>query len=122
MGNDEIKKIRSQKFYSDLNRVNCTQNAQGNPDDLNEKIALKASITNIEKSASYTIQLFSVYGQSNTPLNEPQNCVKDELTNTAVLSTSIMMQYYFEREQPFAQRIHDRDYRKRLLRKCPRLD
>ena len=49
MGNDEIKKIRSQKFFSDLNRVNCTQNVQGNPDDLNEKIALKASITNIEK-------------------------------------------------------------------------
>ena len=100
MGNDEIKRIRSQKFFSDLNRVNCTQNAQGNPDDLNEKIALKASVTNIEKSARYTIQLFSVYGQSNTPLNEPQTCVNDELTNTAVLSTSIIMQYYFEKEQP----------------------
>ena len=100
MGNDEIKRIRSQKFFSDLNRVNCTQNVQGNPDDLNEKIALKASVTNIEKSARYSIQLFSVYGQSNTPLNEPQTCVNDELTNTAVLSTSIIMQYYFEKEQP----------------------
>ena len=100
MGNEEIKKIRSQKFFSDLNRVNCTQNVQGNPDDLNEKIALKASVTNIEKSARYSIQLFSVYGQTSTPLNEPQTCVNDELTNTAVLSTSIMMQYYFEKEQP----------------------
>ena len=42
MGNEEIKKIRSQKSFSDLNRVNRTQNAQGNPDDLNEKIALKS--------------------------------------------------------------------------------
>ena len=100
MGNEEIKKIKSKKFFSDLNRVNCTQNAQGNPDDLNETIALKASVTNIEKSARYSIQLFSVYGQSSTPLNEPQTCVNDELTNTAVLSTSIMMQYYFEKEQP----------------------
>ena len=100
MGNDEIKKIRSQKFFSDLNRVNCTQNAEGNVNDLNEKIALKASITNIEKSAHYSIQLFSVFGQTNTPLNEPQTCVNDEISNSAVLTTSILMQYYFEKEQP----------------------
>ena len=100
MGNDEIKRIRSQKFFSELNRVNCTQNQEGNPNDLNEKIALKSSITNIEKGASYTIQLFSVFGQSNTPLNEPQSCLIDEITNTAVLTTSILMQYYFEKEQP----------------------
>ena len=100
MGNDEIKRIRSQKFFSELNRVNCTQNQEGNPNDLNEKIALKSSITNIEKGAQYTIQLFSVFGQSNTPLNEPQSCLIDEITNTAVLTTSILMQYYFEKEQP----------------------
>ena len=100
MGNDEIKNIRSQKFFSDLNRVNCTQSAEGNVNDLNEKIALKSSITGIEKSARYTIQLFSVFGQSNTPLNEPQFCVNDEITNTAVLTTSILIQYYFEKEQP----------------------
>ena len=99
MGNDEIKRIRSQKFFSDLNRVNCTQNLQGNPDDLNEKIALKSSITGIEKGAHYSIQLFSVFGQSNTPLNEPEQCVIDEITNTAVLTTSIIIQYYFEKEQ-----------------------
>jgi len=100
MGNDKIKRIRSQKFFSELNRVNCTQNQKGNPSDLNEKKALKSSITNIEKGARYTIQLFSVYGQSNTPLNEPQSCLIDEKTNTAVLTTSILMQYYFEKEQP----------------------
>ena len=100
MGNDEIKKIRSQKFYSDLNRVNCTQREEGNINDLNEKISLKASITNIEKSARYSIQIFSVFGQTNTPLNEPETCVNDEISNTAVLTTSILMQYYFEKEQP----------------------
>jgi hypothetical protein len=100
MGNDEIKKIRSQKFFSELNRVNCTQKIQGNADDLNEKIALKASISGIETGAQYTIQLFSVFGQSNTPLNDPQPCLIDEITHTAVLTTSIIMTYYFEKPQP----------------------
>ena len=100
MGNDEIKHIRSQKFFSDLNRVNCTQKLQGNPDDLNEKIALKASITGIEQGAQYSIQLFSVFGQSSTPLNDAQSCTIDEMTNTAVLTTSIIMTYYFEKAQP----------------------
>ena len=99
MGNDEIKKIKSKKFFSENNQINLPQNGQGNPDDLNEKIALKVSITNIEKSSSYSIQVFSVYGQSTTPLNELQVCANDELSNTAVLTTSIIMQYYFEKEQ-----------------------
>ena len=100
MGNDEIKTIRSQKFFSEINRVNCTQSPEGNPNDLNEKIALKSSITGIEKGAQYTIQLFSVFNATSTPLNDPQPCVNDEITNTAVLTTSIIMQYYFEKEQP----------------------
>ena len=106
MGNDEIKRIRSQKFFSDLNRVNCTQNPQGNVDDLNEKIALKISITGIEKGAQYTVQLFSIFGQSNTPLNDPQTCIFDEITNTAVLTTSIIMTYYFEKAQPLMVSIN----------------
>ena len=106
MGNDEIKRIRSQKFFSDLNRVNCTQNPQGNVDDLNEKIALKISITGIEKGAQYTVQLFSIFGKSNTPLNDPQTCIFDEITNTAVLTTSIIMTYYFEKAQPLMVSIN----------------
>ena len=99
MGNDEIKHIRSQKFFSYLNRVNCTQNDQGNVDDLNEKIALKATITGIERGANYSIQFFTVFGESSTPINEPQKCVIDEVANKAILNTSILMQYYFEKEQ-----------------------
>ena len=99
MGNDEIKKTKSKKFFSENSHINYPQNGQGNPDELNEKIALKVSITCIEKSASYSIQVFSVFGQSNTPLNELQACANDEISNTAVLTTSIIMQYYFEKEQ-----------------------
>ena len=99
MGNDEIKKIKCKKFFSENNQINYPQNGQGNPDDLKEKIALKVSITGIESSASYSVQVFSVFGQSTTPLNELQACTKDEISNTAVLTTSIIMQYYFEKEQ-----------------------
>ena len=99
MGNDEIKKIKSKKFFTDLTRV-YTQTAPTNPDDLSEKIALKASITNIDKSAKYYIQLFSILGQQSTPLNDSQLCTVDEMTNTAVLTSPIVMQYYFERDQP----------------------
>ena len=96
MGNEEIKKIRSQKFFADLSRV-YTQSAPTNPNDLSEKIVLKASITNIEKSAKYAIQIFSIFGNQNNPLNESQLCIVDEITNTAVLNSSIVVQYYFER-------------------------
>ena len=99
MGNDEIKKIKSQKFFADLSRV-YTQSAPTNPNDLSEKIVLKASISNIDKSATYAVQIFSIFGNQNNPLNESQLCIVDDITNTAVLNSSIVVQYYFEREQP----------------------
>ena len=99
MGNEEIKKQKSQKYFSDLTRVNCTQNQTGNVDDLNEKIALRVSLSNIHKDSGYSIQLFNTTGGMNSPLCEPENLEKDNCGN-AILKTSILIQYYFEKEQP----------------------
>ena len=99
MGNEEIKKQKSQKYFSDLTRVNCTQNQTGNVDDLNEKIALRVSLSNIHKDSGYSIQLFNTVGGMNSPLCEPENLEKDNHGN-AILKTSILIQYYFEKEQP----------------------
>ena len=99
MGNNEIKNIRSQKFFTDLNRIN-TQTINTNPNDLSENISLRVSITAIEKGCQYSVQMLSVNGQSKTSLNDQQNCVIDEITNSAVLTTSIIMKYFFEKAQP----------------------
>ena len=99
MGSDEIKKERSQKFFQDLTQNNTTQNQSGNTDDLNEKVALRISISNIQKDSGYCIQLFNTAGGMKTPLNQPENLEKDNVGN-AILNTSILIQYYFEREQP----------------------
>ena len=104
MGNEEIKKERSQKFFSDLTRVNCTQNQTGNVDDLNEKIALRVSLSNIHRDSGYSIQLFNTAGGMNSPLCESENLEKDDKGN-AILQTSILIQYYFEKEQPLLVKV-----------------
>ena len=104
MGNDEIKKQQSQKFFSDLTRVNCTQSATGNADDLNEKVALRISLSNIQKDSGYSVQLFNTAGGMNVSLCQQENLEKDQSGN-AVLKTSILIQYYFEKEQPLSVTI-----------------
>ena len=97
MGNEEIKRKRSQKFFKDLT-ANNMQN-KGGVDDLSEKIALRISLSNIQRDSGYSIQLFNPTNGMNTPLSQPENLEKDSVGN-AFLKTSILIQYYFEREQP----------------------
>ena len=101
MGSEEIKKQRSHKFFTDLTQNNGIQsgNVNGNVDELKEKVALRVSLNNINKSSGYNIQLFNTAGGMNMPLGQPENLVKDESGN-AYLKTSILIEYYFEREQP----------------------
>ena len=58
-----------------------------------------SALNNINKSSGYNIQLFNTAGGMNMPLGQPENLVKDESGN-AYLKTSILIEYYFEREQP----------------------
>ena len=100
MGNNEIKikNQKSQKFFSGLTGDNCTPTPTPNDDDLNEKVVLRISLSNIQKDSKYNIQLFDTEGGMNAPLNQSETLEKDENGN-AVLRTNILIQYYFEREQ-----------------------
>lgn len=99
MGNEEIRYEKSQKYYSDLTRVNCTQNASGNVDDLNEKVSLKLSVAHIEQGCRYQIQLFNMFGQTKSPISEPEICTEYE-GDVALCQKALLIQYYFEKEQP----------------------
>ena len=99
MGNEEIKKQRSQKFFADSTRANLAQNQTGNADDLSEKVALRVSLSNIQRDSGYCVQLFNTAGGMNVPLCQSENLEKDNKGN-AILKTSILIQYYFEKEQP----------------------
>ena len=100
MGNEEIRKQRSKKFFTDLTQNNGMQNGNNeNADELKEKVALRVSLSNIQKNSGYNIQIFNTAGGINTPLGQSENLEKDESGN-AYLKTSILIDYYFEREQP----------------------
>jgi hypothetical protein len=100
MGNEEIRKITAQKFFSDLHRVvTQAQGTQTDANDLSEQVDLKVSITNIEKDSHYQIQISSIISGSSHSLCSMESCAIDPLTNSAVLKTAIIMKYFFEREQ-----------------------
>ncbi len=99
MGNEEIRSQGSLKYFSDVSNISSSQSNSGNAQDLSEKVALRISLSNVIKNAGYSIQLFNGVGQMSTPLSQSQNLEKDKLGN-AVLKTAILVQYYFEREQP----------------------
>ena len=100
MGNEEIRQTRAQKFFSDLHRQ-ATQSPglQNNLNDLSEQINLKISLTNINIDSQYQIQVFSIINNVSQALCNVEYCQIDSSMNSAVLKTSILMQYFFEREQ-----------------------
>ena len=101
MGNEEILKETSQKYFSDLslNSANIQLGLQSSAESLNEKVSLKISITNIQYGYNYSFQIFSENDPSNlVPLNKKETLEKKSQTE-AVLKTSIIINYYFEREQ-----------------------
>jgi len=100
MGNEEIRNTRAQKFFSDLHRVvTQSQGVQNNPNDLSEQINLKVSLTNVDKDSQYQIQVFSFINNTNQALCSMESCQFDSSSNSFILNTSIIMQYFFEREQ-----------------------
>ena len=105
MGNEEIKKQRAEKYFTDLTAPNGgLQGAQAGAESLSEKIALRVSISNIQKEYGYNIQLINNMGGGNVPLGPSENLEKDILGN-ANLKTSLIIQYFFEREQPLLVNI-----------------
>ena len=98
MGNEEIRKERSQKYFSDLTTKNTL--APNNPSQtLSEKVSLKITISNIETNYRYQIQLFNLENQNKIPLSDPEICTNDNSSN-AICQKALLVQYLFEREQP----------------------
>jgi hypothetical protein len=101
MGNEEIRNETSQKYFSDLTSNSSLNlgNSQYSAENLNEKVSLRILLTNIQNEYDYSLQIYSINGPSNLiPLNQKQTLEKKSST-IAELTTSIIMNYYFEREQ-----------------------
>ena len=101
MGNDEIKNEKSEKYFKDLtSKNNDIPSLEKNAENLNEKVSLSISINNIQKSYKYSLQIFSFSGESNqNPLNSKETLENQSSLSEALLKTSIIINYYFEREQ-----------------------
>ena len=92
---------KSKKFYSNLSGLNSNQAINENIDNnLVEKIQLNVSINNIKKECEYKIKLFNINENSKNPLNEIDNCIIQENGQKVILNTPILIDYYFEKEQP----------------------
>ena len=66
MGNEEILNEKSEIFYKDLtfDKNNIT-NLEDSSENLNEKISLRISLTNIQNNCNYSIQIFSLDNRDN---------------------------------------------------------
>ena len=101
MGNsEEIKEEKSQIFFSDLtSNSNNTQIIPNTAENLREKVSLRISLINIQKEYNYSLQIFSKNDQADLiALNSNQNLEKTSSIE-AILKTSIIINYFFEREQ-----------------------
>ena len=98
--NEEIKEEKSQIFFSDLtSNSNNTQIIPNTAENLREKVSLRISLTNIQKEYNYSLQIFSKNDQADLiALNSNQKLEKTSSIE-AILKTSIIINYFFEREQ-----------------------
>jgi hypothetical protein len=103
MGNEEnysdFLQQKSQKFYSELNRLDTTETLKNNNNSLSEKIHLKVFLSNIDNECSYQIRLFNMIGNKKFLLNDTNKCTNQN-NMTAVLDHRLIIRYYFEKQQP----------------------
>ena len=78
----------SQKFFYDLSQTQT------------EKIKLKVLISQINSKSKYNIKLYNIIGNKNYPLNEHSECSISGNKKEAKLDSPILIQYFFEKEQP----------------------
>ena len=107
MGNDDYSDVlnqRSQKFYSELNRLDTKQTINDNVNSLSEKIYLKVYLTRIKKDYSYNIRLFTINNGQTYPLNEVSDCI-NQSNNSVALNSRVIMRYFFEKNQPLSVEI-----------------
>ena len=101
MGNEEIKEEKSENFFKDLtiDTNNDIKNLEDTAKNLNEKVSLRISISNIEKGYNYSLQIFELNGQSNRVALNSNETFEKQSNYDALLKTSIIINFYFEREQ-----------------------
>ena len=93
----EIVNPTSQKFFSDLSH---TQTINSNNNSLSEKVKLKVLISQINTKSKYDIKLYNRIGNKNYSLNEISECSISGNKKEAKLESPILIQYFFEKEQP----------------------
>ena len=99
MGNDDYSDVlnqRSQKFYSELNRLDTKQTINDNVNSLSEKIYLKVYLTRIKKDYSYNIRLFTINNGQTYPLNEVSDCI-NQGNNSVALNSRVIMRYFLKK-------------------------
>lgn len=107
MGSEEIRNERQQKYFTDLSRVNCTENLTGNVNDLSEKISLTICLFDTNEDYQYKIRLYSINNSVPSPLCDPLLALPEkDKPGACVLEKTILIQYYFEKEQPLLFEIY----------------
>jgi len=101
MGSEEILEEKSEKYFNYLTTYSNDniKSFETSSENLREKVSLRISITNIKKDYNYSLQIFSINHQNiPIPLNSQEELIKQS-SSEVILKTSIIMDYYFEKEQ-----------------------
>ena len=98
-GGKSILNQKSQKFFTDLTILNYSETIKGFNNELQEKIQLKVILNQIKQNCIYQIQLYNINYNKKNPLNQFTNCANNS-DITIYLAESIIINYFFEKEQP----------------------
>ncbi len=93
MGNDEIKKLKSIKYYKDI--TNKNKNISNINDNLHEDVKLTFFINNCNLNSKYN---FKVLGNNNQLLLSTKP-ISPKNNNELIFDNSLIITFYFEKEQ-----------------------
>ena len=99
---------KHKKFYSDLTMLTPIELMNIPKDNLSEKVNLIISINKIKVGCSYKIKLFDISNGQKISLNEITECQSQD-NKKAFLNTQIIINYFFEKEQPLLIEISRKD-------------
>ena len=98
MGNEEIKKVKAIKYYSDLRNVKTSASNIDDNDNLKEQVNLTITINNCNPNNKYKYYASTIISNQKCKLLE-SNIQNPNIKGELTFEQTLVMEYYFEKEQ-----------------------
>ena len=98
MGNEEIKKVKAIKYYSDLRNVKTSASNIDENDNLKEQVNLTIIINDCNPNNKYKYYASTIISNQKCKLLE-SNIQNPNIKGELTFEQTLVMEYYFEKEQ-----------------------